>query len=147
MEIRHLDMGGIMKKIGCFLCSGFLCSCLLLFSSPTVFAARYEAPLLEDALYSVLFPKINETLEKHYGKLKPYDCPKIVSMKKVYSGTYLFQTVIEVTTYEAGIGGRKLPPFEKVNITFDNEEGEWIVKKIEVNRLSDYTKLNCKKPI
>ncbi|MBC6975649.1 DUF3888 domain-containing protein [Bacillus sp. Xin] len=132
-----------MRKLFCLA----LCSVFILFVSPPAMAAQYDVLLVEDALYSVLFPKINVAIEKHYGKLKPYDCPKIVSLKKVYSGTYLFQTVIEVTKYEAGIGGKVLPPFEKVRITFDNDEGEWIVKKIDIKRLPNDTKLNCKKPI
>nr|WP_235190059.1 DUF3888 domain-containing protein [Bacillus gaemokensis] len=132
----------MMKKLFYFICSVFV-----LFSSPSVFAAQYDPPLLEDALYSVLFPQINTAIEKHYGKQKPYDCPKIVSMKKLYSGTYLFQAVIEVTKYESGIGGKILPPFEKISITFNNDEGEWTVTKVVVKRLPDNTKLNCKKPI
>ncbi|WP_459501075.1 DUF3888 domain-containing protein [Bacillus sp. C1] len=128
-----------MKRLFCFMCSGFL-----LFSNYTVFAERYDVPLLEDALYSVLFPQINVAIQKHYGKQKPYECPKIVSLKKMYSGTYLFQAVIEVTKYEA-IGGKVLPPFEKIKITFDNDEGEWTVKKIEIKHLPKDTKLNCKK--
>ena len=139
ITISHFDTEVMMKKLFCFICSGFL-----FFSTPTVFAAQYDAPLLEDALYSVLFPQINVAIEKHYGKQKPYECPKIVSLKKMYSGTYLFQAVIEVTKYEA-IGGKVLPPFEKIRITFNNDEGEWTVKKIDIKRLPDSTKLNCKK--
>ncbi|MES9690938.1 DUF3888 domain-containing protein [Bacillus toyonensis] len=123
-----------------------MCSIFILFASPSVSVAQYDAPLMEDALYSVLFPKINKAIEKQYGSLKPYQCPKIISLKKVYSGTYLFQTVIEVTKYEQ-IGGEIVPPFEKVTITFNNEEGEWEVTKIIVKRLPNDTKLNCKKTI
>ena len=43
----------------------------MLFASPSVSVAQYDAPLMEDALYSVLFPKMNEAIEKQYGKLKP----------------------------------------------------------------------------
>ncbi|QPW49535.1 DUF3888 domain-containing protein [Bacillus thuringiensis] len=123
-----------------------MCSIFILFASPSVSVAQYDAPLMEDALYSVLFPKINKAIEKQYGSLKPYQCPKIISLKKVYSGTYLFQTVIEVTKYEQ-IGGKIVPPFEKVTITFNNEKGEWEVTKIIVKRLPNDTKLNCKKTI
>ncbi|PGB03172.1 DUF3888 domain-containing protein [Bacillus toyonensis] len=123
-----------------------MCSIFILFASPSVSVAQYDAPLMEDALYSVLFPKINKAIEKQYGSLKPYQCPKIISLKKVYSGTYLFQTVIEVTKYEQ-VGGKIVPPFEKVTITFNNEEGEWEVTKIIVKRLPNDTKLNCKKTI
>ncbi|PEE28959.1 hypothetical protein COL24_16075 [Bacillus toyonensis] len=123
-----------------------MCSIFILFASPSVSVAQYDAPLMEDALYSVLFPKINKAIEKQYGSLRPYQCPKIISLKKVYSGTYLFQTVIEVTKYEQ-IGGKIVPPFEKVTITFNNEEGEWEVTKIIVKRLPNDTKLNCKKTI
>ena len=132
----------IMRKLLYFIA----CSSVILFTSPSVSVAQYDAPLMEDALYSVLFPKINKAIEKQYGSLKPYQCPKIISLKKVYSGTYLFQTVIEVTKYEQ-IGGKIVPPFEKVTITFNNEEGEWEVTKIIVKRLPNDTKLNCKKTI
>ena len=42
----------------------------MLFVSPSVSVAQYDAPLMEDALYSVLFPKINKAIEKQYGKLE-----------------------------------------------------------------------------
>ncbi|PGT18830.1 hypothetical protein COC96_09000 [Bacillus cereus] len=124
-----------------------VCISFVLFVSPSVSVAQYDAPLMEDALYSVLFPKINEAIEKQYGKLKPFDCPKIISLKKLYSGTYLFQAVIEITKYESGIGGKVLPPFEKISMTFNNEEGEWTITKISIKRLPNDTKLNCKKPM
>lgn len=132
----------IMRKLLYFI----VCSSVILFASPSVSVAQYDAPLMEDALYSVLFPKINKAIEKQYGSLKPYQCPKIISLKKVYSGTYLFQAVIEVTKYER-VAGKIAPPFEKVTITFNNEEGEWEVTKVLVKRLPDDTKLNCKKTI
>ncbi|MED1566826.1 DUF3888 domain-containing protein [Bacillus paramycoides] len=123
-----------------------VCSSFMFFASPNVSVAQYGAPLMEDALYSVLFPKINRAIEKQYGGLKPYECPRIISLKKMYSGTYLFQAVIEVTKYER-VGGKIAPPFEKVTITFNNEEGEWEVTKVVVKRLPNDTKLNCKKTI
>ncbi|PFM66441.1 hypothetical protein COJ48_00155 [Bacillus cereus] len=123
-----------------------VCSSFMFFASPNVSVAQYDAPLMEDALYSVLFPKINRAIEKQYGGLKPYECPRIISLKKMYSGTYLFQAVIEVTKYER-VGGKIAPPFEKVTITFNNEEGEWEVTKVVVKRLPNETKLNCKKTI
>ena len=132
----------IMRKLLYFIA----CSSCILFASPSVSVAQYDAPLMEDALYSVLFPKINKAIEKQYGSLKPYQCPKIISLKKVYSGTYLFQAVLEVTKYEH-VGGKIVPPFEKVTITFNNEEGEWEVTKIIIKRLPNDTKLNCKKTI
>ncbi|EJQ48211.1 hypothetical protein IEI_03742 [Bacillus wiedmannii] len=132
----------IMRKLLYFI----VCSSVILFASPSVLVAQYDAPLMEDALYSVLFPKINKAIEKQYGSLKPYQCPKIISLKKVYSGTYLFQASIEVTKYER-VAGKIAPPFEKVTITFNNEEGEWEVSKISVKRLPNDTKLNCKKTI
>ncbi|KAB2375465.1 DUF3888 domain-containing protein [Bacillus thuringiensis] len=132
----------IMRKLLYFIA----CGIVILFTSPSVSIAQYDAPLMEDALYSVLFPKINKAIEKQYGSLKPYQCPKIISLKKVYSGTYLFQASIEVTKYER-VAGKIAPPFEKVTITFNNEEGEWEVTKISVKRLPNDTKLNCKKTI
>ncbi|CAM4113406.1 hypothetical protein BAMA_13580 [Bacillus manliponensis] len=131
-----------MKKI----CSILFCLFVLL-GNPAVPSAQYSPLLLEDALYSVLFPQINQAIQKHYGKQKPYECPKLVSMKKVYSGTYMFRTVIQVIKYEPGTGGQILPPFERVRITFENDEGEWEVKNLEVKRLPNDTKLKCPKPI
>lgn len=66
-----------MRKLLYFI----VCISFIIFSSPSVSVAQYDAPLIEDALYSVLFPKINEAIEKQYGKLKPFDCPKIISLK------------------------------------------------------------------
>ncbi|MGG2015986.1 DUF3888 domain-containing protein [Bacillus sp. S10(2024)] len=131
-----------MKKIFCF-----ILSCFIFLGNPAPFLAEHEPLLLEDALYSVLFPRINEAIQKHYGKQKPYECPKIVSMKKMYSGTYLFRASIEIIKYEPGVGGKKLPPFEKVTIMFENDDGEWTVKNIDAKRMPDTTKLNCRKPI
>jgi hypothetical protein len=118
-----------------------------LFSHPTPFAAQQSSAMLEDALFSVLFPKINQSIEKYYSGLKTYDCPKIVSMKKVYSGTYVFKATIEVTKYEEPAGGKPQPPFDRVIINFSNEEGEWDVQSIKVQRLPDNTKINCRKPV
>ncbi|GAA3327756.1 hypothetical protein GCM10020331_068980 [Ectobacillus funiculus] len=58
---------------------------------------------------------------------------KIVEMKKLYSGTYLFQSSIEVITYHQKPQGKPEPPFEKVRITFDNEQGGMGGKKHEAN--------------
>lgn len=138
----HLYTEVTMKK----LCSILFCSFVLLVN-PVVSLAQYEPLLLEDALYSVLFPQINKAFQDHYGKQKPYACPKLVTMKKVYSGTYLFYTVVEVIKYERGPDGQKLPPFERVRITFQNDEGEWEVKKLEIKRLPNDVKLKCPKPI
>lgn len=138
----HLYTEVMMKK----LCSILFCSFVLLVN-PVVSLAQYEPLLLEDALYSILFPQINKAIQNHYGKQKPYECPKLVTMKKKYSGTYLFYAVIEVIKYERGTGGQTLPPFERVRITFQNDEGEWEVKKLEVKRLPNDTELKCPKPI
>ena len=66
----------IMRKLLYFIA----CSSVILFTSPSVSVAQYDAPLMEDALYSVLFPKINKAIEKQYGSLKPYKCPKKVTI-------------------------------------------------------------------
>lgn len=57
--------------------------------------AQYDAPLMEDALYSVLFPKINKAIEKQYGSLKPYQCPKIISLKKCIAVHIYFKQVLK----------------------------------------------------
>lgn len=124
--------------------------CAILFSAGLFFhpAAAQQSPvLLEDALYSVLFPQINKAIEKQYGEEKKYDCPKIISMKKVYSGTYVFRTTIEIIKFEQQPGEKPRPPFDRVMITFNNEDGEWTVQAIKVQRLPDSTKLNCRKPV
>ena len=53
----------IMRKLLYFI----VCSSVILFASPSVSVAQYEAPLMEDALYSVLFPKINKAIENNMG--------------------------------------------------------------------------------
>jgi hypothetical protein len=127
--------------------AGIIIILLTLTTFPFTIQAQPSSAMLEDAFYSVLFPKINESIQNYYGIQKKYDCPKIVSMKKVYSGTYVFVTVIEVTKYEGPEDGQPKPPFDKVSITFNNEDGEWQVQKIKVTRLPDNTKINCRKPI
>ncbi|MCP8968664.1 DUF3888 domain-containing protein [Ectobacillus ponti] len=123
-----------------------MCAALCLSASPCVQAAQ-SPDMLEDALYSVLFPKINMAVEKHYGRTQKYDCLKIASMKKVYSGTYVFQAEIELITFRAVPGGEPKPPFEKVTIPFNNEEGEWEAGPVKIQKLPDDTKLKCRKPL
>ncbi|MFX3659558.1 MAG: DUF3888 domain-containing protein [Ectobacillus sp.] len=118
-----------------------------LFWDPLHLQAQQSPEMLEDALYSVLFPQINRAIEKHYGTLKKYDCPKIVHMKKMYSGTYMFEAKIEVIKYEGRMDEPPGPPFDRVTITFNNEEGEWTVQHVSVQRLPDSTELNCRKPM
>lgn len=122
-------------------------TCFFLYSSSAALASAPSFPMLEDAFYSVLFPQINEAIQKSYGEQKKYDCPKIAEMKKLYSGTYLFQSSIELITYNQKPQGKPEPPFEKVTITFDNEQGEWEVKSTKKTRLPDTTKLTCRKPV
>ncbi|MBO9128348.1 DUF3888 domain-containing protein [Bacillus sp. 165] len=118
----------------------------ILTMAPFAVQAEPSFTMLEDAFYSVLFPKINEAVQQYYGMQKKYDCPTIVSMKKVYSGTYLFAATIEITKYEGKEYEPPKPPFDKVLITFSNKEGEWEVQTIKVVHLPDNTKVNCRKP-
>ena len=53
----------IMRKLLYFI----VCSSVILFASPSVSVAQYDAPLMEDALYSVLFPKIIRQLKNNMG--------------------------------------------------------------------------------
>lgn len=122
-------------------------TCFFLYSSSPALASAPSLPMLEDAFFSVLFPQINAEIQKSYGEQKKYDCPEIVEMKKLYSGTYLFQSSIEVITYNQKPQGKPEPPFEKVRITFDNEQGEWEVKSTKLTRLPDSTSLTCRKPV
>ncbi len=81
----------IMRKLLYFIA----CGSVILFTSPSVSVAQYDAPLMEDALYSVLFPKINKAIEKQYGSLKPYQCPKIISLKKCIAVHIYFKQVLK----------------------------------------------------
>ncbi|MDG4656869.1 DUF3888 domain-containing protein [Ectobacillus antri] len=118
--------------------------CMCLYSIPLQVNAD---AMLEDAFFSVLFPKINGALEKRFGVLKKYDCPKIVSMNKMVNGTYLFRATLEVIVYEQQPGQEPKPPFQKVSINFNNEDGEWEAKELQVTSLPNSTKLTCRKPV
>ncbi|MFD3446200.1 DUF3888 domain-containing protein [Microbacteriaceae bacterium 4G12] len=127
-----------MKKIVCAMCLSVMICVQPVF-------AEVSPTLIEDALYSVLFPQINQAIQKHYGIQKRYDCPKIVSLKREYPGTYVFEATIEVIKYEEPVDSKPQPPFDRILITFNNEEGEWMVKSMNVQRLPNNTKLTCQK--
>ena len=102
-----------------------LIACLTLFSyspakSETV--TENEIQLRDDVIFIMLYPLIQQELEKQYGEAQQTECDKIIQIKKLPIGTYIFNVTVQAITFEGAHG----PPNDLVTITFSNEKTlEW----------------------
>lgn len=101
--------------------------------------------LLEDLLFAKFFPDISRAMVVHYGESKQFMCPRIVDLKKRWSGSYLFEVTLEVETFE----GPHNPPHDLVTITFRNDERGWQVKQFTAKRLArgEHRHPPCRDPL
>ncbi|MDP4086122.1 MAG: DUF3888 domain-containing protein [Bacillota bacterium] len=98
-----------------------LIACLTFFSYSPVQAetvTKNDLQLREDLIFIMLYPSIQQELKKQYGEIKQNYCGKILQIKKLPIGTYLFNVTVQVTTFEGAHG----PPNDLVTITFSNEK-------------------------
>ncbi|MFJ8235401.1 DUF3888 domain-containing protein [Ureibacillus sp. NPDC094379] len=79
-----------------------------------------DVQLRDDLIYILLVPFIYKEIEKHYGEPKQFYNQRILKIKKLREGSYLFNVTVQVTTFE----GAHNPPYDLVTITFSNEDSE-----------------------
>ena len=97
-----------------------LLACLTLFSYFPVQAktvTENDIRLRDDLILNLLYPSIQKELEKQYGEGKQFECQKIIQIKRLPVGTYLFNVTVQLITFEDAHG----PPNDLVSITFNNE--------------------------
>ncbi|MFJ8235410.1 DUF3888 domain-containing protein [Ureibacillus sp. NPDC094379] len=97
-----------------------LLACLTLFSYSPVQAktvTENDIRLRDDLILNLLYPSIQKELEKQYGEGKQFECQKIIQIKRLPVGTYLFNVTVQLITFEDAHG----PPNDLVTITFNNE--------------------------
>lgn len=97
--------------------------------------------LRDDVIFIMLYPLIQQELEKQYGEAPQTECGKIIKIEKLPIGTYIFNVTVQVRTFE----GAHDPPNDLVTITFSNEKTlEWPAIDFNRKRLmpNEITKCN-----
>ncbi|WP_066069680.1 DUF3888 domain-containing protein [Neobacillus soli] len=100
-----------------------LIACFTFFSYSPIKAktiAKNDVQLRDDVIINLLFPFIYKEIEKHYGEPKQFYNQKILKIKRLREGSYLFNVTVQVTTFE----GAHNPPYDLVTITFSNKVSE-----------------------
>ncbi|WP_066066103.1 DUF3888 domain-containing protein [Neobacillus soli] len=124
-----------------------LIACLTLFSYSPVKAetvTKNDVQLRDDLIFILLYPSIQQELKKQYGEIKQNYCGKIVQIKKLPIGTYLFNVTVQVTTFEDAHS----PPHDLVTITFSNEKTvEWEAIDFKKRRLKPNEITKCTHPL
>ena len=114
-----------------------LLSCLILFSYSFANAetvTENDIQLRNDVIYILLYPFIQKELDKQYGNAPQTECDKIIQIKKLPIGTYLFHITVQAITFEGAHG----PPNDLVTITFSNEKTlEWRAFDFKRKRLKE----------
>src|SRR6478735_3003446 len=90
---------------------------LTLFSYSPVQAetiTKNDVQLRDDLIYILLVPLIYKEIEKQYSEPKQFYNQRILKIKKLREGSYLFNVTVQVTTFE----GAHNPPYDLVTITF-----------------------------
>ena len=114
-----------------------LLACLTLFSFSPVQAktvTENDIRLRDDLILNLLYPSIQKELEKQYGEGKQFECQKIIQIKRLPVGTYLFNVTVQLITFEDAHG----PPNDLVTITFNNETSQdWHAIDFKRKRLKE----------
>ncbi|WP_059170434.1 DUF3888 domain-containing protein [Bacillus sp. FJAT-27445] len=120
-----------------------LIACLTLFSYSPVKAktvTKNDIQLRDDLIFIMLYPSIQQELEKQYGEIKQNECGEIIQIKRLPIGTYLFSVTVQVRTFE----GAHNPPNDLVTITFSNEKSlEWQPIDFKRRRLKPNEIIKC----
>jgi len=120
-----------------------LIACLTLFSYSPVQAetvTENDIQLRDDVIFIMLYPLIQQELEKHYGEVTQNECGEIIQIKRLPVGTYLFNVTVQVRTFE----GAHSPPNDLVTITFSNEKIlEWHAIDFKRKRLKPNEITKC----
>lgn len=122
-------------------------SCLFLVPFTPVNAetvTNNDIQLRDDLILIMLYPSIQQELKKQYGEIKQNYCGKIIQIKRLPIGTYLFNVIVQVTTFEGAHG----PPNDLVTITFSNEKTiEWQAIDFKRKRLKPNEITKCGHPL
>ena len=103
-----------------------------------------DIQLRDDLIFIMLYPSIQKELEKQYGEVKQIECEKIIQIKRLPVGTYLFNVTVQVITFEGAHG----PPNDLVTITFSNEKTlEWHAIDFKRKRLKPNEITKCRHPL
>ncbi|MEH7388245.1 DUF3888 domain-containing protein [Bacillus sp. JJ1521] len=122
----------------------FNIDCLTIFSYSPVKAetvTENDIQLGDNVIFNMLYPLIQQELEKHFGEVTQNECGKIIQIKRLPRGTYLCNVTVQVRTFEGAHG----PPNDLVTITFSNEKTlEWQSIDFKRKRLkpNEITKCN-----
>ncbi|WP_088041989.1 DUF3888 domain-containing protein [Bacillus sp. EAC] len=115
---------------------------MLIISKPT-YALTVQNEVLEDAVLSILFPRINSELFKMFGPGEKYNCAAITNLKKKYNGTYVFGATIQLVAYKP----QQPPPYTLVKFNFTNDDGEWNIRSITKVPIRTQTTSICRPPV
>lgn len=103
-----------------------------------------DIQLRDDLIFFMLYPSIQQELKKQYGEGKQIMCEKIIQIKKLPIGSYLFNVTVQVTTFE----GAHNPPNDLVTITFSNEKTlDWQAIDFKRKRLNPNEITKCTHPL
>ncbi|WP_275670690.1 DUF3888 domain-containing protein [Neobacillus notoginsengisoli] len=107
--------------------------------------SRYEF-LLEDILYTFLFPLQLKAIEDYFGEIYLADFCKFVEVKTNPEQAYRYEITYQFVTYERAI----MPPYHLFTLKVENKSlTDWTIKDVKVRKLGeneDYTKI-CRKPM
>jgi hypothetical protein len=124
-----------------------LIACLTLFSYSPVKSetlTENDIQLRDDVIFIMLYPLIQQELEKQYGEITQNECGKIIKIEKLPIGTYLINVTVQVITFEGAHG----PPNDLVTITFSNEKSlEWHAIDFKRKRLKPNEIPKCRHPL
>lgn len=104
-----------------------LIDCLTFFSYSPIKAetvTKNNVQLRDDVILNLLFPSIENALEKHFGKSKQWYCDRILQIEKVeeYETYSYFNVTVQLITFE----GAHDFPYDLVTITFSNKDSmQW----------------------
>lgn len=83
---------------------------------------KNDVQLRDEVIINLLYPFIYKEIEIHFGELKHFYNQRILKIKKLREGSYLFNVTVQVTTFE----GAHNPPYDLVTITFSNKDyADW----------------------
>ena len=107
--------------------------------------SSYEM-MLEDILYTFLFPLQSKAIKDYFGEIYLADFCKFVEVKTNPDQAYRYEITYQFVTYERAI----MPPYHLFTLEVENKSlTDWTIKDVKVRKLEeneDYTKI-CRKPM
>lgn len=126
-----------------------LVTLLLILTTSTSYASEEQSKredVLEDALIDLLQPQMYQAVQKQFGTTTgiAFQCLKVVDIKKLEQGSWLFEATLEGMTYT----GAHNPPYYIFTVTVIKDwktEGKWVMKEYKV-RTRDKEIYQCRGP-